>query len=115
MAAISLDDCLQNATQQLLTYLDSVAHNGDRVLQLRSKLSSDGAAALLRLVVAAQGTGPLSEQAERAMRYFDVNPNLQYNEKRTARGECIRLCALLTRLDREMHTPATAAAAAAER
>jgi hypothetical protein len=107
---ISLDECLHSATQQLLAYLDSVARNGDRVLQLRSKLSSDGAAALLRLVVAAQGTGPLSEQADRAMRYFDVDPKLEYNEKRTARGECIRLCALFTRLDRELHTPVTAAA-----
>ena len=30
---ISLDECLHSATQQLLAYLDTVARNGDRVLQ----------------------------------------------------------------------------------
>jgi hypothetical protein len=40
VAAVCLGDCLQSAALQLLAYLDCVARNGDRVLQLRAILAS---------------------------------------------------------------------------
>jgi hypothetical protein len=106
MQPVSLSAVLDNAVEQLLAYLDVAAKHGDRVLQLRSKLQTSGPHALLDMVVAAQGEGSLSEKAARAMSFFAVDASQQFNDKRTCRGEAIRLCALFTRLHAELNTAA---------
>jgi hypothetical protein len=99
---VSLERALDVATDQLLVFLSERARNGSAVLQLRNELEMSGPYSVLTRVVAAVGDGTIAARADRAVRWFDVDPMQRWNESRTCRGETCRLLATFLRISKAL-------------
>jgi hypothetical protein len=99
---VSLERALDIATDQLLIFLSERARNGSAVLQLRNELERAGPFSVLTRVVDAVGDGTVAARADRALRWFDVDPMQKWNDSRTCRGETCRLLATFLRINKAL-------------
>jgi hypothetical protein len=99
---VSLEEALERCTDQLMIFLSERARSGVRVLQLRNELETNGPYSTLCRVIGAVGQGSIASRSDKALAWFDV-PEGRYNDKRSNRGECIRLIASFLRINKQIN------------
>ena len=102
--ALSIQDVLDQACEQLLTFLERMASNGAAVLVVRSHVQAGQSQQVLGAVIAKAGHGSIREQADRALQYFGVDGSTVYDSVsgKTARGEALRLVSLFRKIHKEL-------------